>query len=132
MIERVVLNAIHMGCLAFIVFQWQLDNGATVDQARNVTLLLMVLFENVHVLNSRSETRSVFRQYLFGNPLLIFGMLGAQAVHIGAMYVPGFKDVLQVAPVTLPQWSELLAIAVTLIIVSEVHKLWHNSRSGAR
>ncbi len=123
MVERVVVNALVMGVLAFATFSWQIQNGAEVESARNVTLLLMVLFENVHVLNSRSETRSIFRQYFFGNPFLIFGMLGAQAIHIGAMYTPGLRDVLQVQPVSIVQWSQLLSIAMCLIIVDELHKL---------
>jgi Ca2+-transporting ATPase len=125
MIERVLVNALVMGVLAFATFSWQIQNGAEVESARNITLLLMVLFENVHVLNSRSETRSMFRQYFFGNPFLIFGMLGAQAIHIGAMYTPGLRDVLQVQPVSIVQWSQLLGIALCLIIVDELHKLVH-------
>ena len=125
MIERVLINALVMGVLAFITFAWQIKNGAELESARNITLLLMVLFENVHVLNSRSETRSIFRQYFFGNPFLIFGMLGAQAVHIGAMYTPGLRDVLQVQPVSIALWSQLLGIALCLIIVDELHKSIH-------
>jgi len=127
MIERVIINAIVMGCLAFIVFQYQINQGATEETARNITLLLMVLFENVHVLNSRSETCSIFRQYFLGNKFLIFGMLGAQAVHIGAMYTPGLRDILQLQPVNIIQWSTLLSIALILIIIDELHKLAHNS-----
>jgi Ca2+-transporting ATPase len=127
MVERVLVNAIVMGCLAFIVFSWQLDRGATTESARNITLLLMVLFENVHVLNSRSEVASIFRQNFFGNPLLLFGMLGAQAIHIAAMYTPGLSAILQIEPVTLLQWSQLLMIALFLIVVDELHKRWLGS-----
>jgi Ca2+-transporting ATPase len=129
MIERVLVNALVMGVLAFATFSWQIQNGAEVESARNITLLLMVLFENVHVLNSRSETRSMFRQYFFGNPFLIFGMLGAQAIHIGAMYTPGLRDVLQLQPVSIVQWSQLLGIALCLIIVDELHKFIHARHS---
>jgi len=132
MLERVLVNALVMGCLAFVVFSWQLNSGVTEEAARNITLLLMVLFENVHVLNSRSETTSMFRQYFFGNPLLIFGMLGAQAVHIGAMYTPGLRDILQIEPVTLHQWGQLLLVALTLIVVDELHKLWHQRARTVR
>jgi len=128
MIERVIINAIVMGCLAFIVFKLQLDQGTSEESARNITLLLMVLFENVHVLNSRSETCSIFRQYFFGNKFLLFGMLGAQAIHIAAMYTPGIRDILQLEPVTLHQWFTLLCIALTLIILDESHKLMHYLR----
>jgi Ca2+-transporting ATPase len=70
------------------VFQWLLASGFSVDEARNSTLLLMVLFENVNVFNSRSETRSAFRHNLLRNKLLLIGTLVAQLIHIGAMYTP--------------------------------------------
>jgi magnesium-transporting ATPase (P-type) len=89
----------------------------------------MVLFENVHVLNSRSETVSVFRQGLFGNRFLVFAIFGAQAIHIGAMYTPGLRELLQVAPVTPYQWAQLLMVALLLIIVDEAHKYWHQRHS---
>lgn len=126
MLERVLVNAAVMGVLAFMVFSWQIKQGVEENSARNITLLLMVLFENIHVFNSRSETVSIFRQYFFGNPLLLFGMLGSQAIHIAAMYTPGLSDVLMVEPVTLSQWGQMLSIAMILILVDEVHKYWHN------
>ncbi|MCW8910859.1 MAG: HAD-IC family P-type ATPase [Gammaproteobacteria bacterium] len=129
MIERVIINAIIMGCIAFVIFKWQLDQGVAEQQARNITLLLMVLFENVHVLNSRSETRSIFHQYLFGNKFLLFGMLTAQSIHIGAMYTPGLKEILQIQSVSLDQWFNLLCIALTLIAVDELHKLYNHHKS---
>jgi Ca2+-transporting ATPase len=45
------------------------------------------------------------------------------------MYTPGLRDVLQVEPVTLQQWTPLLMIALTLIIVDELHKLWRKRTS---
>lgn len=60
MLERIVLNAIVMGGIAFVVFWHQIQIGLDTSAARNLTLLLMVLFENVHVFNSRSETQSIF------------------------------------------------------------------------
>ena len=85
----------------------------------------MVLFENAHVLNSCSETVSVFRQGLFSKRILVVAILGAQSIHIAAMYTPGLRTILQVEPVTLLQWSQLLIIALVLIVVDELHKRWH-------
>ena len=130
MIERIVVNAIVMGCLAFALFKWQIDSGVAEQEARNMTLLLMVLFENVHVLNSRSEQQSIFKQYFFGNKFLIFGMLAAQGIHIMAMYTPGLRELLGLSPVSLQQWSGLLGIALLLIVVDESHKyLLHKSNA---
>jgi len=122
MIERVIVAALVVGITAFILFQSLLAQGYSIETARNSTLLLMVLFENIHVFNSRSETRSVFRHNPFRNPLLLFGTLTAQLIHITAMYIPWLSNVLQIQPVSLPQWLELLGLALTVLVVMELHK----------
>ena len=124
MVERVLISAAYLGTMAFAVFYTLLQSGVSEDYARNVTLLLMVLFENVHALNSRSETRSLLRIPLFSNPLLIAGIVIAQTIHIGAMYVPGLSDILQIEPVPFTLWLKLLGIAATLFVIDEGHKLW--------
>ena len=122
MLERVIISALNIGGVAFLLFQWLLTSGYTLDEARNGTLLLMVLFENVQVFNSRSETISIFKQKFLSNRILIVGTLAAQLVHIAAMYTPGLNDVLGIQPVSLQHWFQLLSLALTILIVMEVHK----------
>ncbi len=122
MIERVVISALVIGIVAFAVFQWLIAKGFTLDEARNGTLLLMVLFENVHVFNCRSEVRSALRHNPLRNPILLMGTAIAQLVHIGAMYTPWISDVLHIQPVSLEHWLELLGLALTVLIVMELHK----------
>ena len=128
MIERVVIAALVIGVLAFAAYQWMLARGYSVAEARNGTLLLMVLFENVQAFNSRSETLSVFRHNPLRNKLLLFGTLTAQLVHIGAMYTPGLRAVLGVQPVSAAHWMELLGIALAILAAMEVHKLLRRGR----
>jgi len=122
MIERVLLSALVIGVLAFLVFQYLYSQGHSLDAARNGTLLLMVLFENIHVFNSRSETRSVFTHNPLRNHFLLFGTLAAQLIHIGAMYTPWLSDVLHIQPVSFDFWIDMLLIAITILIVMESHK----------
>lgn len=122
MIERVVGSAVVMGVIAYAQFQYLILNGYSLDEARNIVLLLMVLFENVHVLNCRSERKSIFRMNHFHNPLLLYGTLTAQAIHIFAMYLPGISDVLKIQPVTFMQWFECLGVAALLLLFSELYK----------
>lgn len=85
-------------------------------------LLLMVLFENIQTGNSRSETRSLFRMSPARNPLLFLGTAAAQLLHIAAMYTPGFRDVLQVQPVSFEEWTLLRVLALPLFVVLEIDK----------
>lgn len=123
MIERVVISALNIGIVAFLLYQWLLNQGFTMDEARNGTLLLMVLFENIHVFNSRSETRSVFRHNPLRNPILLIGTIAAQLIHIGAMYTPWLSDILHIQPVSPENWIRLLGLALTVLVVMELHKL---------
>jgi Ca2+-transporting ATPase len=129
MVERVILSALVIGTLAFVIFWWLLEQGYSLDEARNGTLLLLVLFENIHAFNSRSESRSVFSQNPLANPLLLFGIVMAQLVHIGAMYTPWLNDVLGVQPISAHYWGQLLLVALILLVVMEGHKLWRARRS---
>ena len=84
-VEHVLLTGTVMGLLAFGTYYFLLADGLELAQARNLTLMLMVLMGNVHALNSRSETRSLFRIRFLADPFVVLAVPVAQAVHIAAM-----------------------------------------------
>ena len=122
MIERVLIAALVIGLVAFAVFYYLLNSGMSLDEARNGTLLLMVLFENIHAMNSRSETTSVVKQSLFNNNLLILSIIGAQLLHQVAMNVTFIADVLAINPVSAVSWGQYFLISLSLLFVSELYK----------
>ena len=124
MVRRVALNALVIGAIAFLFFVQQLMQGATLDQARNITLLLMVILENVHVFNCRSETGSVFNRRFFNNPILFIGFFIAMACQIVAMYLPSLEHLLHVAPISLMQWGQIALLSLAVIGLSEIQK-WY-------
>ncbi len=127
-IEHVLISGTVMGGLSFAVYYTLLSNGTVLEEARNLTLMLMVLFGNIHALMSRSETRSIFQIRFFANPFLILAVPVAQLVHIGAIYTPVIGDTLQLHPISLKEWAVLLAVASSLFVVEEIHKAWHRRR----
>lgn len=122
MISRVVTGGLYMGIVAFSVFYWMLSLGYGEDTARNITLLLMVLFENAHVFNSRSEKLSIFKIEHRRNLLLLLSVVFTQGIHISSLYIPFMQDLLHLEPVSIKEWSILLLIALGLVVVMEVEK----------
>lgn len=122
MIRRIIYSVVVMSGGGFTVFYWFLAHSYAEEQARNMLLLLFVLFENFQTFNSRSEHKSVFRHALLANPLLLIGVLAAQGLHIAAMYLPWLSSVLSIAPVTFYEWSVLLLIASLLLVVMDLAK----------
>jgi magnesium-transporting ATPase (P-type) len=123
MIERGLLAGTWMAAVGFAAFVLMLEAGLPVETARSHLLLLMVLMQNVDAFNARSETLSVFRNPLSNNPLLAVGVAAALLLHVGAMYVPLMQRVLAVGPITADQWILFPAVALSLLVVMELHKL---------
>ena len=132
-IEHVVVAGSIMGLLAFAVFYTLLENGSATEEARNLTLMLMVLFGNVHALSSRSEFRSLFRLPLARNLFLALAVPAAQLVHIAAMYMPGVSNVLEIGPISFGEWLLMASIALAFLGLEEVHKaILRRSSRGMR
>ncbi len=133
MIEEVATSGLYMGLVGFAVFYFLTEEaGMGTFEARNHLLLLMVLFENVHVFNVRSETRSAFRIPLGDNKLVVGAVILAQGVHIASMFIPGWRDVLQIEPVGLLSWGTLLAITLSKFLVVEAYKHWRGRALAER
>ncbi|NBC22837.1 MAG: HAD-IC family P-type ATPase, partial [Gammaproteobacteria bacterium] len=130
MIRHTLTSGLYIGGVAFAVYYYLIQAGYGEHEARNLLLLLMVLFENVHAFSCRSERRSAFRVPLTANLLLVAAVVAAHGVHIGAMFVPGLRDVLGIAPVSADVWLTLLPIAVSLLLVDEIAKLIHRRQEA--
>ncbi|MCW5776560.1 MAG: HAD-IC family P-type ATPase [Phycisphaeraceae bacterium] len=128
MIERTLVAAAAMGCVAFAAFNHLLAAGWSEADARNAILLLMVLFENVHVGNCRSETVSALRMSPLRNPMLLAATSGALLVHVAAMHTPGLDSVLGAGPLPLRVWAAMAGLALTIFVAMELHKLWWRRR----
>jgi magnesium-transporting ATPase (P-type) len=128
MTTRVVISAAIMSVVSFVWFKVLLDRGVTVEMARNQVLLLMVLFENVHAGNCRSEHRSLLTHSPLKNPTLFIGTLSVQALHLVAMHVPFLAGPLGLSPVSLDDWLTCVVLSLTLLVAMELEKAWRRRR----
>jgi magnesium-transporting ATPase (P-type) len=131
MVERTVIAMLVVGGGGFLVYDLALRVGWTVTEARNLLLLTMVLFENFHIGNCRSETRSAFALSPLRSPVLFFGTLGAFLIHIAAMYVPVLQDALSTSPVVPLSWGVAIGVSVLIVPAVELHKWWWARRTNA-
>jgi magnesium-transporting ATPase (P-type) len=125
MVERTVIAALVMGIVGFLTFRWSLPEAATdaqVASARNALLLLMVLFENIHIGNCRSETKSALAMSPLRSPILLAGVVTAFLIHFATMHTTFGQSLLGAEPVTITQWGILFLLALTILPVMELHK----------
>ncbi|ULQ57509.1 HAD-IC family P-type ATPase [Flavihumibacter rivuli] len=121
-VAALIMTLVTFGCW------WLLINhfGYGEKHARSVLMMLMVLLQNFHVLNCRSETISFLKTPVKNNWTILIGISLAQLVHIGAAYLPGISKVLQLEPIALREWLVLLPAALTILLGMEVYKYIRN------
>jgi Ca2+-transporting ATPase len=124
MIERILVAVLVVGLGGFAVFGLAQIWGWSVESSRNLLLLTMVLFENFHIGNCRSETKSAFYLSPLRSPVLFFGTIGALLLHVVAMYVPVLQDILKTEPVEVWMWCLVAAVALLIVPAVEIHK-WY-------
>ncbi|MCA9084319.1 MAG: cation transporting ATPase C-terminal domain-containing protein [Planctomycetaceae bacterium] len=129
MIERTLVAMLVVGGGGFLVYDVAINSGWAVEDARNLLLLAMVLFENFHVGNCRSETRSAFAFSPLRSPVLFFGTLGAFLVHVAGMYVPFLQEMLSTRPMEPWLWGVAIGVSVLIVPAIELHKLCWTKRT---
>jgi calcium-translocating P-type ATPase len=122
MLRRIVVGGLYIGLVSFVLFYFLLQSGESVESARNIILLLMVLFENVHVFNSRTEINYLYKVGYRSSTTLIILVIFTQLLHIACMHIPFMQNVLSAQPVSFDTWLELAIIAIGLVVVMEADK----------
>lgn len=133
MIERTLVAAFTMGLIGFATFHWLVPANPSDQElasARNLLLFLFVLFENFHIGNCRSETRSIFTLSPLGSPILLTGTLTAFSVHVLFMYLPFGQTLLGASPLQLREVIIVLGLAFLIVPVMEIQKIIWRVRSA--
>ncbi|MFQ3610844.1 MAG: HAD-IC family P-type ATPase, partial [Fimbriimonadales bacterium] len=124
--ERTGLVGIWMAIVTVWLFMTELESGLT--HAQTAALTTLVLFQNFHVGNSRSEYRSAFLLSPLRNPFLLLAAISALTIHILALYLPFTQFVLRVQPLPLETWLRIVPMALSVVVLVELHKWLRHPR----
>jgi magnesium-transporting ATPase (P-type) len=122
MIAQSITSGASMGIICFVLWYVLLDMGYSELHSRTLVFMFMVLAENVHVFNCRSELNSVFKTPLNRNWFVLFGVLIAQGIHILAVNIPFMQNILESDTVSINEWLWLFGLATLMLPIMEVFK----------
>lgn len=125
MIEVGILG-IAISLIIFITWKLLIDNGTSVKVARAIIMMLMVFIQNINVLNCRSEKRSVFKESIKDNPLVIGTILFSIALQLFMAEIPITAKFLNVVPLPILTIVQIFALSLLIIVVFEVYKAIYN------
>lgn len=124
MLEVAILG-IAISAIIFGTWKILIDNGTSIDIARAVIMMIMVFIQNINVLNCRSEKRSVFKESLKDNPLVIGTILFSIALQLFMAEIPITAKFLSVVPLSIMTIIKIFLLSLVIIVVFEIYKLIH-------
>lgn len=127
LIKQILISGLFIGIIVFVAWDI-LCKRMDPAHARGHILALMVFIQNLHVMNCRSETKSIFRNSFRKNPFVIFTIIGAILLQIIVMEVPMLSRFLQTYNVEYKNLIELFALAIPILFVMEAYKFFRRDK----
>lgn len=87
-----------------------------------MTFTTFVMFDMFFALACRSSTKSVLSLSLSSNPMFSAAVGGSVLGQLAVVYFPPLQAVFQTVPLSLADWSRILAVASTVLLADEARK----------
>lgn len=130
-ITRVIIVGLIILIGAFGLFEYEINRGASVQEARTVAVNVVIFVELFYLFNARSLTRSPFQIGFFSNPWAIGGSVLMVLLQILFTYAPFMHQLFGSAPMSLILWVDVLVVSLAAFGIIEVEK-WLRRRKESR
>ena len=83
----------------------------------------MIIIQNIHAINCRSETNSIFKINPFSNKVFFIGIMGSIILGIAVIENPILSKLLKTTSISLIEVFNLFIIATLILAIMEIYKL---------
>ena len=128
LVMQILISGLFIGIVVFAVWFILCRIGMDLTLARGYVLALMVFIQNIHVINCRSESKSIFENSFKKNPFVLFTIVGSILLQIIVMEVPFLSKFLQTTSVPYVHMLILLLLALPILTVMEIYKHLKNRK----
>ena len=125
---RMITIGAFLGIVTLAVFWWFYQSTGDLVLSQSIAMTQMVIFQFFHVANCRSLHRSVFSISPFSNRWLFFAVTAALIAHVAILYISPLQVLFQTAPLSGQHWLIVSLIALSIIAVVELDKVWLRHR----
>ncbi|NEE00662.1 HAD-IC family P-type ATPase [Phytoactinopolyspora halotolerans] len=122
LVMRILLVSGVLLAGAYWAFEWELDHGASLEEARTVAVTVFMLVQAAYLLSCRSLERSFVRVGVFSNPWVGVGIGTMLALQALLTYAPWMNELFHTAPIDAASWLRALAFAVVAYLVVGAEK----------
>ena len=122
--NEIIVSGLFIGLIVFGLWYYLL-NVIHMDAsvARGYTMALMIIIQNIHAFNCRSEDKSSFSISLSSNPIFLVGVLGSMILGLAVLEVDFLTVFLKTNHVPGLHLLYLLLLGSTILVVMECYKM---------
>ncbi len=110
------------------LFMYIRYNDLPVATRQTIVLIVIVMFQWVYAWAIRTERRSFFQTSLIRNPYLIGATVIVALLQIATVGMPFIRDFLGTTSVPPRVWFEAFAVALSLLVVEEIRKMYRRTK----
>ena len=107
---RLMIISILIVSGVFVLFDYELSHGASIEQARGVAVSVFIVCQSMYLLNCRSMSRSMFSLGLFSNPYIWLGIFIMFATQFIFLYVSPVNNFFSVTAIGVSSWIRLFIL----------------------
>ena len=123
LLEEILLSGITIGLIVFGLWIYLLKVlEISTLLARVYIVALMIIIQNIHAFNCRSERKSAFSISLSSNYLFLFGVLGSVLLGLAVLEIDGLNLFLKTTSLPYTHISGLFCLGLVVLIVMECYK----------
>ena len=123
LIEEIIIAGVSIGLIVFALWYYLIKIiHMSVGMARGYTMALMIILQNLHAFNCRSEKKSSFSISLKSNPIFILGILGSILLGLAVLEVDFLSRLLKTSHVPFLDLLILIVFGSIILIIMEAYK----------
>jgi plasma-membrane calcium-translocating P-type ATPase len=117
---QMVFEGIIMSILAVMAFM--IGRRYDIETAETMTFMTLVFSQLIHSLNSRSNTKSIFKIGLTTNKYLLFAIVIGVGLQLLLDTQP-LSSIFKMSPLEPVQWVYVLCLSVLILLMGEIEKM---------
>ena len=123
LIEEILISGISIGLIVFGVWVYLLKGvNMETETARGYVMALMIIIQNIHAFNCRSEKKSAFKTPLTSNWIFLVGVLGSLILGVAVIEIDFLSVFLKTTHIPGIDLLRLLGIGFIIFIIMEIYK----------
>ena len=120
------IGLIVFGVWVYLVKYLYLDTAT----ARGYVMALMIIIQNIHAFNCRSEKQSIFKMPIANNPIFLLAVLGSLFLGVAVIEIDFLNVFLKTSHIPAIHLFGLFIIGFVILVIMEFYKMIKNNKRG--